>query len=185
MSRSNSNDRGLLFSKYLHEIPEIEIKNRKRTEDLVSSSCVLLKIGYLCADLFALGKFRIMGTIVGSLLLSNSSIQIALCYAQPNESAWSSRDVMRSLHYYWFSSRRSTEPMTRGSANERVVILSLKYKPFIASLFECGMVSLKSDPLTACSPDVISFTIPKKFCFLSLDHPWPQSKSKRAFSYSI
>lgn len=49
---------------------------------------------------------------------------------------------MRALHYSLFSPSRFTEPMIRGTANERPLIGVLKSKSFVQQLFESRMVSI-------------------------------------------
>ena len=66
------------------------------------------------------------------------------------------KELIASLVSGWFSSRRSTEPMKRGTENEDAVLSALQKRRFIKGVFEVGMLASNLCNWVACSPDGIA-----------------------------
>lgn len=80
---------------------------------------------------------------------------------QTSEQQATEVENLKSLVYTWFSSGRSSEEMTKGTANETAVLAAFSSQEFTSTIFECGMLKANRRWLV-CSPDGVAI-IDKKF----------------------
>lgn len=82
-----------------------------------------------------------------------TEIQTALSFSQRGPSE--GRPLPEGFYFLvksWFSQRRSTEAMMRGTSNEPVVLKTLHRYTWIEDVFIIGMVCSTTRPWNACSP---------------------------------
>lgn len=115
-------------------------------------------MGQGCEDLFALRQFRLMETTATRFLVETRSIQEE--FSLSHRIVLGTTDTlgarMGQLYQEWFSQRRSTEHMMKGTWNERVVIYTLYSYEWVHSVFSCGMLANKDCVCSACSSDGIA-----------------------------
>lgn len=129
--RLDIEDQGFLFSGSNPSTEKLQV------EDMVRGRCNVLTQGQRFADWFTLRQFRVTGTLSGNILLQDASLM-----GYPTKTTVSENNpakILSVLTASWFSSARSTEPMMRGTANEKAVLRALQRKNFISAVFECGM----------------------------------------------
>lgn len=146
--------------------------------------CIVLVVAQRCVDWFTLRQFCVTGTMDGSLLPSSTDVQTFLGYAQANSAACTAKEIMRSLDDSWFSSSCSTERMMRGTANECSVIGSMKTRPFVIYLFECGMLAMKSELWIACSSDGVALIKPHILGYSNTEPALPTIEIKNSMAAS-
>lgn len=156
MQRSNSNDKILMFSTFA-DPPQCRVLAKSE----VRKRCLVLLIAQRCADLFILWHFRVTRTMAGKILLCNELVLNHVRLATKTPQRKTTEQVLRELTLSWFLTSCFTEYQMRGSSNESVLLHCLASRPFVSSLFKCGMLALSSDPWITSSPDTISWITPQ------------------------
>lgn len=89
--------------------------------------------------------------------MSSGAVRSSLGLLSEQEGEGKTEQQWFDLFYKgWFSSKVSTEPMMRGTANENAVLSALRAMQFVKGLFEVGMLALKDARYLACSPDALA-----------------------------
>ena len=123
-------------------------------EQKLLSVCSVVTIWQRCADWFILQQFRVTGTNAGLVAMSNSAMRLSLGLEPASADTENLNDQwIEMFQRSWFSSKFSTQPMKRGSANENTVLAAIISMCFVRYVFEVGMLCLKDVPYLACSPD--------------------------------
>lgn len=126
---------------------------QSRVERWVWDHCRILTVGQRCADWFVLRQFRLTGTLASKVLLAQNSIRDLLGLHRITDEPPRPSALLHDLISSWFSSKRSSEAMMRGTLNEDAVMTALASKSFVVGVFETGMVALSDAHWIACSPD--------------------------------
>ena len=144
----------------------LSLDYRDTMERFLLSKCIVLTVGQRCADWFVLRQFRVTGTNAGMILLAATDIRSSIGLpARSVDPDTSLAGTLGSLTRSWFSTARSTEPMMRGRANEGAVLASLSRRPFVKSIYECGMLAKADAEWLACSPDGVALIDVEDLCF--------------------
>ena len=108
-----------------------------------------------CADWFVMRQFRVTDTVGSNIVTCCPELSETMGY-EPKEIPFSISDpkaLMRRLCNSWFTTKRSSEAMMRGTANEDAVLNFLKRQPYTKELFCIGLLTVKDGPWLASSPD--------------------------------
>jgi hypothetical protein len=125
----------------------------------------VLTVGQRFADWFLMRQFRITGTVAGDVLKRNAILRAALGLPFLDISEREPEDQLDTFALSWFSTKRSTEAMKRGTCNEEAAVKALRGLPWVKTIHECGMLGCKHMNYLACSPDAVGL--------LSLDKATP------------
>ncbi|PXF45213.1 hypothetical protein BWQ96_05043 [Gracilariopsis chorda] len=127
---------------------------KTKLEQVIESTCVPLTVRQRCADWFLLRQGSVTGTNDGLKLLSSETAESALGIVGSRRES-TLEDWFKLSYDARFSSKRSTEAIIRGTANEDAVLATLRALPFVENVFEAGWLAQKDAPHLACSPDGI------------------------------
>lgn len=75
---------------------------------------------------------------------------------EENDRAKTLSESMRKMEESWFSTRRGTETMTRGSVNEEAVTASLRRLELVSYIAEVGLLARRDESYFAASTNAIA-----------------------------
>lgn len=129
----------------------------KNAETQLLSTCRPLTLDQRTVDLFSLRQFRLTASTSTHCLQRDRTVLSSLQIRSNARHVEETDEVaMNNLASSWFSQKRSTEGMMRGTINEPVILDALRQYEWVHSTYNCGMVCLKDHSWMACSPDSIA-----------------------------
>lgn len=144
---------------------------REELETVLSEKCTVLTVGQRCSDWFVLRQFRVTGTNAGALLASSATF-CELTGVSPSTRERTLKEWFDVLMSSWFSTKKSTEAMKRGTVTEDAVVEALKTMDGILTVFPCGMLATLGEDYMACSPDGIALIDVDYFPSGIIDDEW-------------
>lgn len=127
-----------------------------RIIEFLDVQCTPLTIGQRCADWFLLRRFRLTATIAAKLLQHDSTFRESLQLRRTDGVTKDAKAWMKELMTSWFSNRRGTEAMMRGTINENCVLSALEGMPWVKAIREVGLLSRREETYWAASPDAVA-----------------------------
>lgn len=125
-------------------------------QGVLRGRCHILTVGQRCADWFVLRQFRITATLAEDVFaaLDWSDATVALF---PTAKERTHKEWIGRWTDSWFSTRRSTEAMMRGTRNEDTVIDCFDRASYVFCTRTVGLLARNDAPFIACSPDGVCF----------------------------
>lgn len=138
VARTEDRNSDILF------VQRVQVNAQSCIEDTISSRRKVPIKAQRCADCFILREFRIIGTIVGRIILDDPATLKSLKFpARTTVGGSLKKQILRSLVESWFLFFHATEHMIRATVNEPAVIRALCKKEFILDVQECSMLASK------------------------------------------
>lgn len=140
-------------------------------ESMLCELCHVLTIRQRTADWFILLQMRLTASPANGQMRYMSSFQVTAPPAPSNETAptWQSR--LSALTDSWFSRKRRTEGKMRGTSNETAAMSFLRQKHWVHSVYDVGMLCLRTNSTISVSPDGIVIMTAEYFEDLEWEGP--------------
>lgn len=106
------------------------------------------------------GGHKIALLDAGALTLLRSPAEIARMKPLPGDKEALDATAIAIMRQSWFSRAFSTKAMAAGTHNELAVMAALRNAPHVRSIFDIGLVALKSHPYIGVSADGVAFVYP-------------------------
>lgn len=143
--------KGWLYTPQTHTLRSDRIKSSmvegddttKSVQMKLQQTCRPLTLAQKSADLFLLRNFRLTATTKTALLLDYDHIvhtfSIRCRYAGPPKSP---PEQLSALCASWFSQKKITEHMMRGTRNEATEISYMHKQAWVHAIYSCGILGM-------------------------------------------